>query len=617
MVAGKEGREYYRSIGFKCGLEIHQRLLTKTKLFCPCDASLDSGWPIAKIYRRQKAVVGELGKMDLATEFESSKRRMFIYSAFRNTSCMVDVDEEPPHAVNSEALEIALLIASAFDAEVPDEIEPMRKEVVDGSDPSAFQRTMEIGFNGHIDVGGRKISIPFISLEEESAGIQESTQEFVVYDVSRLGIPLIEIDTLPEIETPEEAKEAAYRIGLLLRLTGKVQRGIGTIRQDVNISIAGGARVELKGFQELDIMDKVIRNEIERQLKLIEIKKQLEERKAKVHEPVDVTALFSSTRSKIISENSKGGKVLGIRLEGFKGLIGTEINPNRRLGTEISEYARLAGVRGIIHSDEDLDSYGLSTEEIGALKKTLAIGEKDGFMLIAGKAGIVEDAARFAEIRARLAISEVPKETRVVDSKTLTTRFLRPLPGKERMYPETDIKPILVDRKYYLSLKHMAPDIEREREKLAKEIGNKQLADQLLGSQSMTLYRKILSETGADPVTIASFILEKMKELRRGGIDVDRLSDELLVYIFKLFKEGKITRNGIYEIAKRLPKDKESVDSIIESEKLRRLSDSELLSIVRPLAKLGKEKIIREVMSKYRLNVDGDSLIAIIDKVVG
>ncbi len=235
---------FYRQLGFKCGLEIHQRLDTAEKLFCHCSPKLDDTEFLGTVERRQRAVAGELGRVDWATEFEGSKKRSFVYQVYRTSVCLVDVDEEPPHDLNDEALDIALRIVANLHAHVPDELEVMRKVVIDGSDPSAFQRTLLIGYDGYIEVNGKRISIPSIFLEEESSGIVSSDSEKVVYDVRRLGIPLVEIDTAPEISSPEEAKEVAKAIGLLLRLVGSVQRGIGTIRQDVNVSIAKGARVE-------------------------------------------------------------------------------------------------------------------------------------------------------------------------------------------------------------------------------------------------------------------------------------------------------------------------------------------------------------------------------------
>ncbi|MEM0146999.1 MAG: Glu-tRNA(Gln) amidotransferase subunit GatE, partial [Candidatus Micrarchaeaceae archaeon] len=408
--------KFYKDIGFMCGLEIHQRLATKEKLFCACKANLETDESIGEIRRRQRAVAGELGVIDASTQFESSKNRQFVYNTFEKETCLVDVDEEPPHDLNKEALGIALQIAAAFNAKVPDELEPMRKVVVDGSDPSAFQRTILVGYDGYVKVGSKKINVPSIFLEEESSGIEHSDRELVIYNVDRLGIPLVEIDTAPEISTPEEAKEAAKQIGLLLRLTGKVQRGIGTIRQDVNVSIKNGARTEIKGFQDLDSMPQVIDNEVERQLALLKVRDMVAKRKAAVGQAIDISHVFSSTKCGIIRKSlDSNGTVIGFALKGFKGALGYELNPGRRLGSEISEYAKLAGVGGIIHSDENLAQYGISESEIREIEKALKTGANDAFVLVTGPSDVCATAVAYARQRAELAIKQVPKETRGID----------------------------------------------------------------------------------------------------------------------------------------------------------------------------------------------------------
>ncbi len=294
----------------------------------------------------------------------------------------------------------------------------------------------------------------------------------MIYNTDRLGIPLIEIDTTPEIETPEEAKEVALQIGLLLRLSGKVQRGIGSIRQDVNVSIKEGARVEIKGFQELDTMDKVIELEVERQEKLVSIRNELLKRKAEVLGPVNATSIFAATKVGILRKAiDNGGSVYAARLKNFKGLLGIEIGPHRRLGSELSDYAKMAGVGGIIHSDENIDGYGFSEEEISALKKVLGVEDGDAFVIVAGGEECA-DAAALALSRARLAFDGVPLETRAVDQKSNSTKFLRPLPGGSRMYPETDATPVEVNDAMEKAAEKAASsmDAEKVRKRLESEI---------------------------------------------------------------------------------------------------------------------------------------------------
>ncbi len=255
----------YAAIGFKAGLEIHQQLETH-KLFCNCPSLVRDDEPEFTIHRQLFASAGEGGIVDKAAAYESAKRRTYHYEGRSTSSCLVELDEEPPHEINLEALHTALLVAKLLHASIVDTIIVMRKVVIDGSNISGFQRTALIATSGSIETSKGRVSIPTICLEEESAKKVREDRESVTYRLDRLGIPLIEIATGPELKDPEHVQEAAKIIGSMLRATGKVKRGIGTIRQDVNVSIAKGARVEIKGFQDLRSIPKVVEFEVERQL---------------------------------------------------------------------------------------------------------------------------------------------------------------------------------------------------------------------------------------------------------------------------------------------------------------------------------------------------------------
>jgi Glu-tRNA(Gln) amidotransferase subunit E-like FAD-binding protein len=259
----------YKKIGFKCGVEIHNRLATKTKLFCSCKPSFSSKKSFLTIKRKQRVVPGESGKIDAAAKFEFLQNKTFHYHCFHDESCLVETDSEPPHPLSKEALEVAIQIAKIFHADIPDEIHIMRKMVIDGSNTSSFQRTALIGTNGILKTSKGDVGIDNICLEEESAGIVSKENSIATYRLDRLGIPLIEIGTAPDIKDPNHAKEVAEKIGMIIRSTGKSQRGIGVTRQDVNVSIRNGERVEIKGFQDLDSMPTIIENEILRQQKLV------------------------------------------------------------------------------------------------------------------------------------------------------------------------------------------------------------------------------------------------------------------------------------------------------------------------------------------------------------
>ncbi|MDE1851169.1 MAG: Glu-tRNA(Gln) amidotransferase subunit GatE [Candidatus Micrarchaeota archaeon] len=608
MILTKE-KGHYSKIGFKCGLEIHQRLSTEHKLFCSCSARLTDNIPYTSIERSQRAVAGELGLVDRSTSFESSRDRTFVYNVFRESSCLVDIDEEPPHDVNPEAVGIALRIAASMDCRIPDEIEPMRKEVVDGSDPSAFQRSMIVGYGGTLDVGGRGIPISSIFLEEESSGIEDTKGNIAVYNVDRLGIPLIEIDTDPVIASPQEAKEVAMKIGLMLRLTGRAQRGIGSIRQDVNVSVSEGTRVEIKGLQDLSMMDEVIEHEVERQLKLIEIKKELAKRKTGFGNVVNLTSIFKGSKAKIVGDALQaGGVVMGMALKGFKGILGYEVDANRRLGSEISDYAKKAGVKGIIHSDEKLEGYGFTDSEIEDVSKELGLKEGDAFIMIAARKDICERAMAFARQRAEIAVEGVPPETRAANSKDPTTRFMRPLPGGSRMYPETDSKPIPVDAKMRKHADAGRIDIERITKELEDRIKNKQISDQMLWSPELQLFNMICdAHNGLNPQFVASVLVEKFKELKRSGIDIDAIDDGVIIYIFGKYADKSITKNAVEELLKAVPRSTAQVDKLIGS-RLRRMDYESVKSLVKKLGLKDRGEITRRIMSEYRLVVDGEEL---------
>ncbi len=614
----------YKGLGFRCGLEIHQRLSSKNKLFCSCSARIvdqsDDDDIKGDIMRHQRAVAGELGSVDASAEFEQIRGREFLYHIYDENTCLVDIDEEPPHDMDMEALHIALSMASALSMSPIYEIQPMRKGVVDGSNPSAFQRTTLIGVDGVLNIDGEEIKIPAISLEEESAGIISKTKtemerSIVRYSTQRVGIPLIEIDTDSYIESPEMARSIAIHIGTLLRITGNVQRGIGSIRQDVNVSIRDGARVEIKGLQELSMLHRFVENEVLRQVNLLSIRDELKRRGAKVYKPVDVTGALRDSSSKMVIHGlaSPDGVAYGFRAKSFEGVFGREVNPDRRLGTEVSDYAKMAGVNGIIHSDEALDRYGLSDKDIKNVRKALGVVDGDAFVIVIGGESMVLNAIGMAAERARVAMMEVPKETRgVYDTKLCTTRFLRPLPTGSRMYPETDARPTVITEGMRKRAEADAPNLERSISELERVAGSREMAGRLLLSYRFGLFSSLSKNKKIDLVFLANTILQRFPELEREGHDVDSISESRLERLFVLYSNGKIAKHGVGEALKLLSKDAATnVDDIIENNKLWRISGNKLKRLVDDFKGRGGAKsgvIVGEIMKRYRLNVDGEEL---------
>ena len=408
-------------LGLMMGLEIHQQLNTKSKLFCPCPTELTDEEFDSEIIRNLRPTQSELGQIDRAALQESLRDMTFKYESFNNHTCLVETDDEPPHSLNREALDICITIASLLNMRMVDEFHTMRKQVIDGSNTGGFQRTGLAATDGYLDTPYGRVVIESLGLEEDAARRVEDNDGFTRFRLDRLGIPLAEITTDPSIHHPEQIKEVAYMIGQVLRSTN-VKRGLGTIRQDVNISITKGARVEIKGVQDLDLMPVIVDREVERQLALVEIKEELEKRGAKVEDTIyDLDEVFENTSSKILSSAEC---VKGIILRGFDGLIGKEVQPGRRFGTELSSYAKKMGVHGLFHTDE-LPAYGIEADEVNAMKEFLAINPEDAIIIVAHDEDVAINALNEVIRRAKMAFDGVVEETR----KALedgNTEYMRP-----------------------------------------------------------------------------------------------------------------------------------------------------------------------------------------------
>ncbi|MBC7117707.1 MAG: Glu-tRNA(Gln) amidotransferase subunit GatE [Methanobacteriaceae archaeon] len=569
-------------IGLKMGLEIHQQLDSKGKLFCPCKCKLTDEEPEYNIMRRLRPTQSELGKIDRAA-FEEAKRKLrFYYQAYSDHTCLVEADEEPPHPINSEALEIAVTIALLLNMKVVDEFHTMRKQVIDGSNTGGFQRTGLVATDGYVETPHGRVKIENLCLEEDAARRIEEREDGIVFRLDRLGIPLVEITTDPSIKDPIQLKEVAYQIGQILRST-KVKRGIGTIRQDLNISIRDGARVEVKGVQDLNLIPEIVKREVQRQLKLLEILEELKKRKTKVEDKIyDVGEIFKDTRSKII----KGAEsVLAIKLEGFAGLIGMELQPDRRFGTELADYAKKRGVAGIFHTDE-LPAYGISKEEVEKLREHLKAGEDDAIIIIADERKNAEAALEEVASRARMALKGVPEETR----KALedgNTSYLRPLPTASRMYVETDIPLFKIGSEMIKRLKEKLPELPSEKKERIKREYNlsEDLASQLVKKGLAEDFEK-LARLDVENTLIASLLAYTLQELKREGHNIENLKLEDLIGALRLLEEGKVSKDALKEIIAYM------ADKRVEP--LKAAKELDLLILTREEV----EKIIEEIIEE-------------------
>ena len=540
----------YEELGLVAGLEIHQQLDTETKLFCNCPTERrEPSESVRSFTRYLHPTKSELGELDEAALEESRVDREFEYLAF-DTTCLVEEDDEPPGALDEEALETTLEIAALMDATVVDRAHVMRKIVVDGSNTSGFQRSTLIATDGKIETADGPIGIADILLEEESAARIGERDDGVTYGLDRLGVPLVEIGTEPDIRTPEGAREAAERIGMLLRSTGKVKRGLGTIRQDVNVSIEEGARVEMKGVQSLDDIDDLVAGEVARQVELLDIAETLTDREASVAEPTDVTDVFEDTESGVIA----GAKaVYVVRLDGFGGLVGREIQPDRRLGTELSDQAKRHGAGGIFHTDE-LPAYGVTESEVEALYDAVDATERedgeDAVALVAADEEVAEQAIAAVAARAEDAIDGVPEETRGANDDG-TSRYLRPLPGAARMYPETDVLPVEPDPSDVETPELLTEKVDRYHAELGLDPG---LAEQVAYGRHMPTFEAAI-ERGVDPTTAATTLESTLTELRRDDVAVDRITDDHLLSVLELVEDGELAKEGVVPVLTELADD--------------------------------------------------------------
>lgn len=599
----------------KIGFEIHQQLDTK-KLFCSSPSKLRDDEAEFDVQRRLRPTQSELGVVDDAAMKEFLKGKSFVYKGYNDSICLVELDEEPPRGPNEDAVEAVLTIALLLNAHVVDEIHFMRKLVIDGSNTTGFQRTAVIAFGGYIETSQGRVKITSIALEEEAARKVSEDNLTTTYNLDRLGIPLIEITTEPDIKSPLQARDAALKVGELLRAAGKVKRGIGTIRQDINVSIPEGARAEIKGVQDLNTIPKLIEAEVKRQRGLVGIRDRLVEQgisASKITSDIyDVTELFKATASKVIKSQLKNGRVLGVKLGGFADLLGGGL-----LGREIAQSVRVhTGVRGIFHSDE-LPAYGITEEDVSAVHTALDTVEGDAFVLVAEKEGKAKKALKAVLGRARLAINGVLEETRM--ARKTETEYMRPLPGAARMYPETDILPYLVSKKLIKKLMENLPETYEEKaERLVStfKIGIEQ-GQQIARSGYSALFED-LAQTGVPVATAASTILDLRKDLNSGVIKTEEIRG-----IFKAVTEKKISKEAIPKIVEDLRKGTTINEAINERRPgqvdLNTIVDTliaEKADFIRAKGEFVVKPIMGLVMKEARGRVDGKVVNEIVKKKI-
>lgn len=576
----------------KIGLEIHFQV-SGGKLFCRCPTESD-GTGLFRFSRRLVATSSEMGSIDRAARYEMERNLLAEYSATDNT-CLVEFDEEPPHEVDHQALDAAVISSLALKCRVLEDIFFMRKVVVDGSNTSGFQRTAIISMNGSVVTSRGNVRVTSVCLEEDSARLLEARNGMNVFSLDRLGIPLIEIATEPDIIDEDHAVETARAIGYFVQATGLARMTVDAIRQDVNVSFGFG-RVEIKGVQKLSLIPDVIRYELERQRAILEISRRTQKYLGYYEttpQVTDLTDLFSNTGSKIISQNiASGNRVYGCILKGMDGLMK---NGPMRMGKEISDLVKRYGIRGIFHSDE-LPDYGITLEDTEHLYNILKKGNGDAAMVISCSENMKD--MLFQEVFSR--ISKLIKmdltETRFPTDEG-TTGFLRPMPGRERMYPETDIPVITLSRPYIDNLAEKVPAPPEEKmEEISIKYGiSKQDSMVLVNTFRLNDFEEMCRRL-KNPKISARLLLQTIPELeKKYGSRVQ------MVELYKLLEIAG-QRDWIRDVIER------SVEIMVSEKKS--AADVAGMEEINPLAMDDLIPIMRKIISETQGRVSEKNIVA-------
>lgn len=554
----------------KIGLEIHVQLGGR-KLFCECPTE-NSGNVRGSFTRRLSLSSGELGNFDPAAVYEKVRARVFSYDITAN-SCLVEFDEEPPHRLNEEALIKGLAVSMSLDCKTVDVVEYMRKIVVDGSNTSGFQRTAIISFGGEVKTSRGPVRISTICLEEDSARKETEEGETVRYSLDRLGTPLLEIATEPDIEDEDHATETAEKIGQIILISGWARKSPDAIRQDVNFSMGFG-RVEIKGVPKLSLIGECLKFEKERQESLSEISQCIGRQWGDEILFRDVTDLFSRTESKVISSSLKNGKrVYASSLPGLKGYLK---KGKYRLGRELADVAKLFGSGGVMHSDE-LPAFGVR-DELPVLRELLKVSDGDGFLIIVSTDRVVWKIQEAMNIRMRKLLSMDLSETRYV-TQDGETHFLRPLPGGERMYPETDVPLYHINEQTLLAARKIKPRSKDQiEEELVKTYGISEQDASIITSGGIADTFQAYAKASGSGKLAARIILQTLPEIEK--------------------KTGKkANHERIIDLISSIPvKDRSVVETAIEMLEVRNMNKEDILNSDE-IIPMGEEELRREIIS--------------------
>jgi len=552
----KSTQETYDRLGFISGLEVHQQLKTGQKLFCRCPAGVyqKSGDFDAEVIRHMRPTLSELGEYDGTALMEFKTRKEIIYRLKSKTTCTYEIDDTPPFPLNREALGIAIEISLLSKLNIVGEVHITRKQYLDGSIPTGFQRTAIIGVEGEIPLKDKKIRLIQLSLEEDSCREVSDIGHTRVYRTDRLGMPLIETVTYPDMTNPDEVKEACNYIRFLGRSTGKVRTGIGAGRQDVNVSCKGGTRVEIKGVAHSSWIPELTHNESFRQWALLAIRDVLNSRISDIktwkptHVVLDLYAF--SSKNKFAKEAKATGYILvAINLPGFMGILSHFTQPNKMFANELIERLKVIAcieLPNMTHSEEIDPQFAAGDwEKVCAL---LAPGENDAQIIIRGHVDDIETAIETVEERCRMAFNGVPPETRK-SYENGTTIFERVLPGADRMYPDTDSAPIPLENDYIESLSKNQPEEVVTRYQRLKNWNVPEDCYTYIFKKNLSpLIERIITELDMSPAFVGKFFGHKVKWVEGQYKPTAEFDYKIIYALFRFLKQ----RNLDPSIARRM-----------------------------------------------------------------
>ncbi len=558
----------YAAVGFKSGLEIHQQLLTERKLFCRCPAGRYSDHYHAEILRHMRPTLSELGEYDGTALMEFKTKKEIVYRINRDTVCTYEMDDTPPFMIDEQALDIALGVALLYRCSMVDELHIARKQYLDGSIPTGFQRTTIVGVDGTVPFKDRSIHIVQLGLEEDACREVSDTGHQRVYLTDRLGMPLIETVTAPDMRTPDEVAEVAQLLRRIVRSTGRVRTGIGAAREDVNVSVTGGTRIEIKGVPRIPSIPLLTYNEAMRQWNLLRLRDELHRRgitpESFQSRTENVTRLLKKTRFTPVRNAIASGMIVNaVRLHGFHGLLRWTTQTDTFFSREISDRVRviacLTTLPNIAHSDNPSET--LSSSEWQAVKNALSASDEDTVVLVWGLDTDAVMGANEIVIRAREATIGVPSETRQA-LRDGTNGFERILPGPDRMYPDTDLPPKRITDDRLARIRTTLPSPVWERERWYRELQLPPDVIQPLASSGFAgLFERAVTEWKVDPMLTAVALIQWRKDLRRSGFDISVLNADAMGALLQASQGQPAARDAV-RLAMRAAASRGSVNPI-------------------------------------------------------